>query len=65
MSISRTDNICADICRALGLDPNLMKMVNIHMAANRIVTITTKAYLESEDGKALIPVLKKYRLVDK
>jgi hypothetical protein len=55
----------AEICEALGLKTDRVKKIDLHIAANSIATVEVEMYLEVENGEKLIPILKKFRLVEK
>jgi hypothetical protein len=58
-------NVGEEICDALGLDSDMVKSIDIHIAADAIVTATIESYLNRDDIQELVLVLKKYELVEK
>jgi len=60
--VSGHHKFCQEICEALGLKH--VRKLDLHMAFDEIVTVTIQFYPEEEGVKKLVPVLKKYNLIE-
>lgn len=56
------DYVCVEICDALGI--KRAKRLNLNMEVGNIVTIEVTSLVYKENLKKLIPILKKYHLVE-
>ena len=65
MAISGNHRVCAEICEALGLDPNRTQMLNLHMAVDKIVTVTARILVDPEQMGKAVHILKRFRLEEK
>jgi hypothetical protein len=59
------DNFGVKIANALGLDPNSVKELHIHVVPNDVILINTVQYLTVENSEELIEVFKDYELHEK
>lgn len=62
--VSGKHPVCLEICEALGLKFKHIRKLDLHMAYNEIVTVSVEYNPEEEGVKRLIPILKKFNLVD-
>jgi len=58
-------NIGPEICKALGIEGQRVRAIDIHIAAGQIVTVTVERLMNEDEGERLIPVLDRYELVEK
>ncbi len=61
--ITGRDEVCTEICEALGLKH--VRKLNLHMGIDEIVTVEAEFYPEIDGVKQLVPILKKFELVEK
>lgn len=57
------DKIGKEIADGLGLKH--VRRLDIHIACHEVVTVTAEFYLEIDGVKQLVPILKRYELVEK
>lgn len=55
-------NEATEIARALGLEPETVRAIDIHMTCDDIITIDVQHIFTAEQGDALIKELRKYSL---
>lgn len=65
MSAISSQKIGERICKALGLDTNGVRAVDIHIAYDSIVTISVTRFLYIDEFDALTEICKQYELVEK
>jgi hypothetical protein len=63
MAITGKDSVCKEVCDALGLK-NVRKL-DLHMSVDDVVIVKVEYYPEINDIEKLVPILKKYQLVEK
>jgi hypothetical protein len=61
-----TKDIGAQVCQALGLEPDKIKNLTLRLRADEVVTMTVEyvAYVTGEQMDKLTTVLKHYRLMN-
>ena len=63
MALSGRDNVCKEIAEALGIKH--CRKLDIRMRMDEIVTIEAEFFPEIDEIKQLVPILKKFELVEK
>lgn len=61
--VTGKNKVCKEICEALGLK-NARKL-DLHMVYDKVVTVTAEFYPEEDGIKKLIPILKRFNLVER
>ncbi|GAG97002.1 unnamed protein product [marine sediment metagenome] len=61
--LSNKDTVCKEIADALGIKH--CRKLDIRMRWDEIITIEAEFYPEIDGVKQLVPILKKFRLVEK
>lgn len=65
MAVIPDDTAGKAICEALGLDHTKVYSIDINLKALNVGLVTVGMYLTHEDTKAIVSVLKEYKLVPK
>lgn len=65
MAIVKPNDINVKIAKALGIEADNIQSITIRMLANEVVSVDMLYYPDKKDLKKLIPVLKKYQLIEK
>lgn len=60
--VTEHHRVCAEICDALGFEPNTVRSLDIHMAADSVVLVTAEEYVKEASAVRLRKVIKEYNL---